>query len=383
MSVQFSINNSTLQLSNLQFPFTVNSFPRPYQVNTISSIVEYQNLTNGADLLIIDRKVFDTYPLSKTCNCPAFYIDASEENKNMSTVLNIIDFFIDNQVSKGSKVIAVGGGIVQDLCACACSLFRRGQPFVYLPTTTLGQLDSCVGAKCAVNTSKAKNILGLFSAPSEVVIPTLFIRSMPLIDHRAGLSEMLRLCLTASLDSLESYLNFFPSIADPRHIDLSIYTEALSLSLSIKKVVVDFDEYERDVRRSMNYGHTFGHSIEKLTDFSLPHGIAVLLGMHMANNFAMKIGLLPKKVYRSISNAVRMTIKDVPINIKSLQILDPHNILDQFRFDKKGDGKSVPLILLKAPGEMVFHRYFFDSSANELVNSVQESLEEFLIWAQP
>ena len=82
----------------------------------------------------------------------------------MNTVLDLINLFIENNISKGSKVIAIGGGIVQDISACACALLR-GQPFTYLPTTTLGQLDSCVGAKCAVNTELAKNILGLFSAP--------------------------------------------------------------------------------------------------------------------------------------------------------------------------------------------------------------------------
>lgn len=382
MTVRFTINNTSLHYSISKFPFTVNSFPSPYQVDVISTILEYQALTIDADILIIDQKVLDAYPLSASCNGPSFLVDATEDNKNMNTVLSIIDFFIDNQVSKGSKVIAIGGGIVQDLCACACSLFRRGQPFLYLPTTTLGQLDSCVGAKCAVNTYKAKNIIGLFSAPSKVVIPTPFICSMPFIDHRAGLSEMLRLCLTASSDALECYCQYFPSINNPKFINLPVYMEALSLSLSIKKAVVDFDEYERDIRRSMNYGHTFAHSIEKLSNFSLPHGLAVLLGMHMANNFAKKIDLMSETVYNRISNAVQMTIKDVSIDIDSLQTLNPIEVLEQFKFDKKGDGKSVPLILLKSPGEIVFYRHFFNGSTAELVASVQQSLEDFMLWTQ-
>ena len=203
----------------------------------------------------------------------------------MNTVLSLINEMIASEISKGSLVLAVGGGIIQDISACACALFRRGQPFCYLPSTSLGQLDSCVGAKCAINTDKAKNIIGLFSAPRSVIIPLFMISTMPINDHRAGLAEMLRLCLTASDSALNSYIQLFDRISNPLQLDKEAYMEALSLSLSIKKSVVDYDEYEKDVRRSMNYGHTFGHAIEKLVNFTIPHGIAVLIGMHISNTF--------------------------------------------------------------------------------------------------
>lgn len=380
MTTAFTINNSCLHYEELSLPFEINSFPRPYTVTMVESLSDYQALVLAADFIIIDERVADLYSVDAQSQPSIFKVRALEENKSMQTVLDILNAFIDNNISKGSRVLAIGGGIIQDLAACACALFRRGQPFTYFPTTTLGQLDSCVGAKCAVNTPKAKNIIGLFSAPSEVIIPAFMIETMPLIDHRAGLSEMLRLCLTASSGAVSQFMHLFPSISSPAFIDLAIYKTALALSLSIKKAVVDYDEYERDVRRSMNYGHTFGHAIEKLTDYSLPHGLAVLLGMHMANTFSLASGFMTESTYLAVTKAIKMTIAGVPLNQAAFFALKPQEIVDQFRYDKKGDGESLPLILIKHPGNMLFYRYRFDSTGEGLLEPIRTAMSEFLSW---
>ena len=247
-----------------------------------------------------------------------------------------------------------------------------------MPTTTLGQLDSCVGAKCAVNTNTAKNILGLFSAPNEVIIPKFLIQSMPLIDHRAGLSEMLRLCITASESAVDKYIELLPEISNPKKMNLDCYELALRISLSIKKSVVDFDEYETDVRRSMNYGHTFGHAIEKLVDFKLPHGLAVLIGMHIANRFSFKNGSMCDLVFNKISNAIKSTILGSNSNFNFLRDIQPEEIISQFKYDKKGDGKSVPLILINNPGEVIFHRYFFNTESKEIIESISFAINDFI-----
>lgn len=381
MSKAFTINNKDLFYNIHEFPLLIKSFPVPYKVSIINSIKEFQDLVTTFDFIIIDENVGKQYmqlPLKK--GCTVFNVVATEENKCMSTVLKLIDHFIESNISKGSAVIAIGGGIIQDLAACACALFRRGQPFTYLPTTSLGQLDSCVGAKCAINTSKAKNIIGLFSAPREVAIPTFMIKSMPFNEHRAGMSEMLRLCLTASWEAVDFYTRLFPSISFPASIDLETYVQALSVSLSIKKAVVDYDEYEKDVRRSMNYGHTFGHAIEKLTNFAVPHGLGVLVGMHMANTFSLMNGLMEKETYLRVGEAIRMTASGVQLNIEVMKSLKAEDIISQFKFDKKGDGVSVPLILIKTPGDMMFYRHRFDSNSDLINSSIRVSLNEFTIW---
>ena len=382
IATEFFINSTRISYLPSNFPLHINSFPNPYEVSTIDTFDKYQELLQAADFIIIDKNISDIYKLKKQGNAHVFKIEATETNKNMGTVLELIEKLIQNNISKGSNVIAIGGGIVQDITACACALFRRGQPFIYLPTTSLGQLDSCVGAKCAINTENAKNIIGLFSAPRKVIIPTFMIKTMMINDHRAGLAEMLRLCLTASDTALEMYNKLFEQIKDPSILNEIEYTKALSLSLSIKKSVVDYDEYEKDIRRSMNYGHTFGHAIEKLVDFTIPHGIAVLIGMHMANHVSYKLGSMDKNTLERISEMISMTIRGTHLNLQKFVTISPEQIIDQFKFDKKGDGKSVPLILINEPGKMYFYRYSFDSNSEELKSSVLNAFNDIREWTK-
>lgn len=381
-TTSFTVNSKNISFSRQEFPFTINSFPYPYDVSVVKTVDDYHELLDKAHFIIADKRIFDIYKLGKQTNAKVFLIDASESEKNMNTVLSLINKMITSEISKGSLVLAVGGGIIQDISACACALFRRGQPFCYLPSTSLGQLDSCVGAKCAINTDKAKNIIGLFSAPRSVIIPLFMISTMPINDHRAGLAEMLRLCLTASDSALNSYIQLFDRISNPIKLDKEAYMEALSLSLSIKKSVVDYDEYEKDVRRSMNYGHTFGHAIEKLVSFSIPHGIAVLIGMHISNTFSNRLGLMNDSVYQTISDSVRMTLLGSQLNLGILKTIDPQRIIDQFKYDKKGDGKSVPLIMISKPGYMFFHRYEFGSKSQLLLDSISSSFDQLVAWSK-
>ena len=378
----FKINGNYLNYKVEDFPLTINSFPKKYNVSCVKNTEQYFSLLRTADFIIIDEKVKELYPIPNDLKATIFIVKATENNKNLDTVLDLINQFIKKNISKGNKVFAIGGGIIQDISACACALFRRGMPFTYLPTTTLGQLDSCVGAKCAVNTPTAKNILGLFSAPKEVIIPIFTINSMPVLDHRAGLSEMLRLCITASSSAIEEYLKLLPDIIEPMNCDFDQYEKALKLSLSIKKAVVDFDEYEIDVRRSMNYGHTFGHAIEKLANFKIPHGLAVLLGIQIANKFSFSKKFMEEDTFNNISLAVKSTIKESKGDFSFLNNINPSEIVEQFKFDKKGDGKSVPLILINNPGDMIFYRYYFSSNTTEIIDSISYSINKFIQWGK-
>ena len=343
----FEINGNKLYFDINEFPLQVNSFPRNYSVSSISNYEEYSDLLKQSDFIIVDENVMRIYPIPFEINSCIYTINATENNKNLNTVLDLIEVLIEKNISKGNKVIAIGGGIIQDISACACALFRRGQPFTYLPTTTLGQLDSCVGAKCAVNTSSAKNILGLFSAPKEVIIPMFSIKTMPQSEHRAGLSEMLRLCITASNNAIDDFQSLLPFILEPEHLDINKYKKALQLSLSIKKSVVEFDEYEKDVRRSMNYGHTFGHAIESLTNYQIPHGIAVSFGMDIANFISIKRDFLTKKIREEIKEVLEQIWDGY--DIKSINI---NKYTDALAKDKKNVGKELRLILCKGYGRV-------------------------------
>ena len=132
----------------------------------------------------------------------------------------------------------------------------------------------------------------------------------------------------------------------------------------------------------MNYGHTFGHAIEKLVDFTIPHGIAVLIGMHMSNLMSYNLGLMKKDVLEAISKVVRITINGTNLNLEKLQKIETDEIIDQFRFDKKGDGESVPLILIHKPGKMYFHRHHFNSDSGELKEAIFKGLDDISKWVK-
>ena len=203
---------------------------------------------------------------------------------------------------------------------------------------------------------------------------------MPQSEHRAGLSEMLRLCITASNNAIDNFQNLLPFILEPEQLDINKYKKALQLSLSIKKSVVEFDEYEKDVRRSMNYGHTFGHAIEKLSNFNIPHGLAVLLGIQIANKFSLTREFMNIYNFNKISHAVKSTLTNLKSDFSFLKKIDAKDVVEQFKYDKKGDGKSVPLILIKEPGKMIFFRYFFESNSTDIIDAINDSIENFLTW---
>ena len=205
---------------------------------------------------------------------------------------------------------------------------------------------------------------------------------MPILEHRAGLSEMLRLCITASSSAIEEYLNLLPYIIEPNNCNLDDYEKALKLSLSIKKSVVDFDEYEIDVRRSMNYGHTFGHAVEKLSNFKIPHGLAVLLGIQIANKFSCSKEFMDEEIFQRISLAIKSTLIECKYDFNFLNNINPSDIVDQFKFDKKGDGESVPLIIINKPGEMIFYRHYFSSNSIDIIESIRYSIGKFIEWAK-
>ena len=131
----------------------------------------------------------------------------------------------------------------------------------------------------------------------------------------------------------------------------------------------------------MNYGHTFGHAIEKLVNFKLPHGLAILVGMHIANSFSFQNGSMNELAFNKISRAIKSTISGTSINLSFLKEIKPEDIIIQFKYDKKGDGKSVPLILINKPGEVIFHKYFFNSQSNKLIQAIVFGINNFVEWS--
>ena len=334
---------------------SVQSSPRQYSVDFIYNSNEFSWLNDriksqGNPLILADKYVFDTFLSGLNFEgIPTYKFEAIEENKDIQTVLGVCDFLNENQANRSSMLFVIGGGIVQDVGAFADAMLKRGSPWTYVPTTWLSQGDSCLGGKTAVNHNKTKNLLGLFSAPRKVLIDINFCKTLDLKNRMSGGGELFRLLITGGhcgFDLLERYIEKF--------IDGSIDAtqKLVEASLQIKKRIVENDEFELDIRRSMNYGHSIGHAIEALSNYQIPHGVGVTIGILVENRISVNRGMLScdeeKRIY-----AVGKKI--VPSDIWQIFCeLEISKILPFLVSDKKVEGVMLKLATLNSIGEMIF-----------------------------
>jgi 3-dehydroquinate synthase len=193
-------------------------------------------------------------------------MEASEDVKNIATVMIIIKRMTAGRTP--TRVIVIGGGVVQDVGAFVSTIFNRGIEWIYWPTTLLAMGDSCIGGKSSLNTPDAKNKVGTFNCPSSVFINKRFLDTLDFAAIMSGHGEILKLCMIG--DALDMY-------------ETSDVVNLIKVSLLIKKSVIEIDQFDKGIRRALNYGHTIGHAIEAMSGFSVPHGIAVIKGMLVVN----------------------------------------------------------------------------------------------------
>lgn len=356
---KFQIQGVTLEAEarpDISKGFTVNSCPRPYKVDFHFGDGVAKRLATAIEncpspLLLVDKNVFDIYFGGEEVfrEIPIYVVDANEGVKQIDTVLSIVDFLEFNQATRSSMLFVVGGGILQDLGAFSGYMYKRGIPWTYVPTTLLAQGDSSVGGKTALNHKKTKNLLALFSAPRQIITDTGFLKTLSVDDLYSGAGEIFRLCVTGGapfVEVLEEELSGFLKQ------DTGSIFRLIATSLSAKKAVVEYDEFELDIRRSMNYGHSFGHALEALTNYEISHGVGVTIGILVENEIALKRGMLDQKERDRLLNIGRQLIPLKSLRVFAETPLD--GILELLRRDKKTEGTVLKLATLKSIGDMRF-----------------------------
>jgi 3-dehydroquinate synthase len=302
-------------------------------------------------LVYIDRKVRSLHFTSESTieSCPQLIIDASESLKTIEGALQLTEFLDSNGATKSTVLIVIGGGVVQDVAGFACCIYKRGIPWIYIPTTFLAQGDSGMGGKAGLNYKGAKNILALFSAPRRVVIHTGFLSSLLEEDFLSGLGEVYRLHVTGGPEFLSIYEAGYQRYRDGNR---RVLNDLLVSALSVKRAVIEEDEFEIDIRRAMNYGHSMGHAFETLTDHAIPHGTAVVLGMLVENEISHSMGLL------SSDELVRLRTNAHPLiseRVRTLvRVMDTSGILEILGRDKKSEGNVLKLAVLETAGRIKF-----------------------------
>ena len=360
--------------------FEVRSVPRNYRVDFPSEALPGDAIASLTDktlqpLMMADRHVGSLHldNVSALKNIPRFAFDAREENKDISSVLKLIEFLDQNRVTKTSMLFVVGGGITQDVAAVAASLYKRGIPWTFIPSTLLAQCDSGIGSKSALNHGKAKNQLGLFSAPRHVVMHTGFLESLAEGDLLSGMGEIFRLHVTGGGEFLTSFEREFPAA---RGGTKDAIRRLLLGALSVKRAVIEVDEFEVDLRRALNYGHSFGHALESLVDYRIPHGTAVTLGMLVENEIAVHRGILSAEERDRMVRSARLLI--TPQGREEFAAASLTGLLDLLRRDKKADGDVLKLVVPESIGQIRFIDFELNSAAESVLSDSVRTIVDIL-----
>lgn len=253
--------------------------------------------------IITDSNVKPLYAVSleaalKAEGIPAhtFHFEAGEQHKTIDTCRNIIGEMSELKYGRDSAILALGGGVVGDTAGFIAAIFNRGVPYVQVPTTVLAQADSSIGGKTAVDTSYGKNLVGSFKHPARVYIDVATLGTLKAREYRSGLAETVKHGVIRD-EGFFRYLQNNPELILGRSEDSSLYIA--KNNCGIKRDVVQIDPEEKGLRKILNYGHTAGHAIEKLSvdafeagksaDYLL-HGEAVSIGMMVAGEVAVEQG---------------------------------------------------------------------------------------------
>ena len=261
-------------------------------------------------------------------------VPASEKSKSRDKKEEIEDQLFEEKFDRKSLVVALGGGIVGDLAGFVAATFLRGIDFAIIPTTLLAMVDSSIGGKCGINTAFGKNLLGAIYPPCEVLIQLSFLESLPECEIKSGMMEIIKAALVCNK-------SFFHDICRKSPLE-----EIIWKARAIKKEMVARDMEEKGERRCLNFGHTVGHAIEKLSDYNLSHGEAIWLGLLVETRISFTRGMLPKDEYDLIVSLLLCKDYAFASNLN----FDINAIYSAMKMDKKNKNNKVRMVLLERIG---------------------------------
>ncbi|QKF73226.1 3-dehydroquinate synthase [Aliarcobacter faecis] len=261
-------------------------------------------------------------------------IPDGEEYKNMQTLEEILESCFLAKLDRKSLLVAFGGGVIGDMTGFAASIYQRGIDFIQIPTTLLSQVDASVGGKTGINNKFGKNLIGSFHQPKAVYIDSSFLKTLPKREFGAGVAEIIKMAVCFNNEFFIWLEN--NDLREEKNIDI-----AIQKSVETKAYVVSIDEKEQGLRAALNYGHTFGHVIENLTNYkTYLHGEAVGIGMCMANALAVKLGFMTKQDEQRVKNLLEKY--DIPTTYK---ITDIEDFYEHFLLDKKSSNSKIKFIV--------------------------------------
>lgn len=286
--------------------------------------------------------------------CVSYVFDAGEASKNTDTVGKVYEHLILNSFDRKDLLVALGGGVVGDLTGFTAATYLRGIDFVQVPTSLLAQVDSSIGGKTGVDFMQYKNMVGAFYMPKLVYMNLSVLKTLPKRQISSGMGEIIKHGLIKDT----AYFSYLKENSDNiKALDMTALEELVYGSCEIKRRVVENDPKEQGERALLNFGHTLGHAIEKLSGFSMYHGECVAVGMAGAGYISWKLGHITKEQLDMIETTIQSY--GLPVRIPEFSHT-PEEILAATKLDKKMESGKVKFIILKEIGNAVITKELTD-----------------------
>jgi 3-dehydroquinate synthase len=275
--------------------------------------------------------------------------EAGETNKNIETCIQIWNVLTELVADRKSLIINLGGGVVSDLGGFVASTFKRGIDFINIPTTLLAMVDASVGGKTGIDLGSLKNQIGVINNPKLVVIDSNYLETLPQMEMRSGLAEILKHGLIYDKSYWKQFL-------DLSKLDFADFDSIIFDSIQIKNEIVMQDPLEKGIRKALNFGHTLGHAIESYfldnpTKNSLLHGEAIAIGMLLESYISMTKNYISKAEYLEIKLTIKSIFEAVPFDKNDIQ-----SIMDLLIHDKKNENGKIQFVLLDGIGKFIINQ---------------------------
>ena len=277
-----------------------------------------------------------------------FTVPAGETYNTRETWGSLTDQLLASGYGRDSVVIALGGGVIGDLAGFVAATFMRGIPVVQIPTTLLAMIDASIGGKTAVDTPAGKNLVGTFHPPVGVIVEPQVLATLPLRELRAGFAEAIKHGVIADEAYLLDVGSALPGLLSADETESDTMDSLIVRSIEIKADVVSRDEREEGLRKILNFGHTIGHAIELVSDYSLLHGEAVAIGMALESQIAEMIGVAQTGTAATVMKTLELA--ELPTGLPPGSGIDA--VIGAMKSDKKARVGRIQLSLPRKIGAM-------------------------------
>ncbi len=345
--------------------YRVNSLRIPIYLGDSGSQIISQLRSVSKPAVVVDSKVADLYKdliteIGGINDCALVVFHASEENKNLDKVEEILTYFLERNIRRDAVLFAIGGGITGDLSGFVAAVLQRGINYVHIPTTLLAMVDSSIGGKVGVNHNFGKNMIGAFHQPASIIMNIKFLETLSKEELICGLGEIVKYAVLRG----EHFFDFLEkNYVRLLNKDSKSFERIIKMSIETKKLYVERDAKESGIRAYLNLGHTIGHAVEAATKYTkFKHGEAVLIGLVAEAHIAMHMKLLRATNFERILKMVRQIARQRDEKV----VLE--EIINRLSFDKKMKSGKIRFVLPTGIGRVVIRD---DVSTKNVIDSIK------------